>query len=74
MFVIARAPRHHEFWIRNMVLIQAIDLAAGLVYTLTGVVSLRLSAFPMFNAAVIALLLWFWRPAPEATVAAPANA
>lgn len=62
MFVIARAPARHEFWIRNMVLIQAIDLAVGVYYTLAGTVSLQLSAFPMFNAALIAALLWLWRP------------
>lgn len=62
MFVIARAPTRHAFWINNMVLIQLIDLAVGVVYTLSGTVSLQLSGFPMSNAALIALLLWLWRP------------
>lgn len=62
MFVIARAPHRHLFWIQNMVLIQAIDLAVGLLYTYTGVLSLTLSAFPMFNASLIIVLLWLWRP------------
>ena len=62
MFVIARAPNRHVFWIQNMVLIQVLDLAVGLFYTFTGTIPLNLSAFPMFNAALIAVLLWLWRP------------
>ena len=62
MLVIARAPARHPFWIKNMVLIQVIDLAVGLFYTFAGTISLKLSAFPMFNATLIALLLWLWRP------------
>ena len=62
MFVIARAPNRHLFWIQNMVLIQMIDLAVGLFYTFVGTVPLKLSAFPMFNAMLIAVLLWLWRP------------
>jgi hypothetical protein len=62
MLVIARAPAQHPFWIKNMVLIQVIDLAVGLFYTLSGTIPLKLSAFPMFNATLIALLLWLWRP------------
>lgn len=71
MFAIARSPARHAFWIDNMVLIQLVDLAVGIAYTLSSSVSLRLSAFPMFNAALIASLLWLWRPrlasAPRAT-------
>lgn len=62
MFVIARDPERHRFWIKNMVLVQGIDLSVGLFYTLSGIVSLHLSAFPMFNAIAIAVLLWLWRP------------
>jgi len=62
MLVIARAPARHPFWIKNMVLIQVIDLAVGLFYTFSGTIPLKLSAFPMFNATLIALLLWLWRP------------
>lgn len=62
MFVIAHAPDRHAFWITNMVLVQLIDLGVGIVYTVSGTVSLQLSAFPMFNAALIAVLLWRWRP------------
>lgn len=67
MLVIARAPAQHQFWIKNMVLIQAIDLAVGLFYTFSGAIPLKLSAFPMFNATLIALLLWFWRPRSAST-------
>lgn len=72
LFVVARDPVRHEFWIRNMVLIQAIDLGVGVYYTLAGTVSLQRSAFPMFNATLIAVLLWLWRPrlAHAATTAA----
>jgi hypothetical protein len=71
MLVIARAPAQHTFWIKNMVFIQMIDLAVGLFYTMAGTVSLQLSAFPMFNAMLIAVLLWVWRPrvAPTSSAA-----
>lgn len=62
MFVIARAPGRHAFWISNMVLIQVLDLAVGIAYTVAGIVPLSVSGFPMFNAIVIASLLWLWRP------------
>lgn len=62
MFVIARAPDKHAFWIKNMVFIQMVDLAVGIFYTIKGTVALSLSGFPMFNAVLIALLLWMWRP------------
>lgn len=62
MFWAARDPQANIFWISNMILIQVIDLAAGIFYTANGTVSLEVSAFPMFNATVIAILLWFWRP------------
>ncbi len=62
MFFIARAPEKHPFWINNMILIQAIDLAVGIFYTATGVVGLALSGFPMFNATLFIILLTLWRP------------
>ena len=62
MFVIARQPLQHKFWILNMIVIQLIDLAVGVIYTMNGSISLSLSGFPMFNASLIALLLWWWRP------------
>lgn len=72
MFVIAQDPLRHRFWIDNMVLIQVIDLGAGLVYTATGAVALSLSAFPMFNAGLFIVLLVLWRPrsTPAATSSA----
>ena len=62
MFVIAKAPNEHRFWIMNMVFIQVVDLAVGIFYTLNGTIALSLSGFPMFNAMLIASLLWIWRP------------
>ncbi|WP_129676375.1 hypothetical protein [Candidatus Chloroploca sp. Khr17] len=62
MFVIARAPEQHRFWITNMIFIQAVDLAVGLFYTATGVVGIALSGLPMFNATLFIILLTLWRP------------
>lgn len=62
MFFIARAPEQNLFWVNNMILIQVIDLAVGLLYTLNGTVSLAASAFPMFNATLFIMLLFLWRP------------
>jgi hypothetical protein len=62
MFVIAANPFEHRFWIKNMVFIQVIDLAVGVFYTVNGTVPISLSWFPMFNATLIAALLWVWRP------------
>jgi len=64
---IANNPIQHRLWIYVMVLIQSIDLGAGLYYTYTDVVALTLSGFPMFNAAWIILLLTLWMPKPEKT-------
>ncbi|MCB0103767.1 MAG: hypothetical protein H6635_06055 [Anaerolineales bacterium] len=62
MFFIARDPEKNRFWINNMILIQAIDLAVGIFYTATGIVALAHSGFPMFNAALFIILLSLWRP------------
>jgi hypothetical protein len=70
MFVIACDPHKHVFWINNMILIQAIDLGVGTAYTLSGIVALSFSGFPMFNAALIAILLWVWRPQSIAAIQA----
>lgn len=59
---IAKQPMQHRLWLKVMILIQALDLAAGIVYTAAGIVPLSLSGFPMFNACWIITLLWFWRP------------
>ncbi len=66
MFVISQNPPAHRFWINNMVFIQIVDLAVGLYYTFNGTLSLTLSGFPMFNAILIASLLWLWRPRESA--------
>jgi hypothetical protein len=62
MLFIAREPEKQLFWINNMILIQALDLAAGIFYTATGVVSLTHSGFPLFNATLFIVLLTLWRP------------
>ncbi len=61
---IARDPVKHVLWIKFMILIQLIDLGAGIFFTLTGIVAFTDSAFPMFNATWIALLLYLWMPKP----------
>lgn len=58
----SRDPAGHRLLILGMVWIQAIDFAAGCYFTAAGIVSPRLSAFPMFNAVLIASLFWMWRP------------
>jgi hypothetical protein len=70
LFVIARDPERHAFWIDNMIFIQLVDLGTGVFYTLTGTVSLALAGFPMFNATLFATLLWLWRPRSVPAVAA----
>ncbi len=67
MFVIAKAPNENRFWIMNMVFIQLVDLTVGIFYTLNGTITLSLSGFPMFNAMLIASLLWIWRPRRPST-------
>jgi len=65
LLVIAGDAAQHVLWINFMILIQVIDLAVGIFYTSTGVLPLSLSAFPMFNALWIILLLSLWRPVKE---------
>lgn len=60
--VIAKSALDNILWIKFMVLIQFIDLGAGIFYTLSGVVTLSDSAFPMFNATWIIVLLLLWMP------------
>jgi hypothetical protein len=62
LYLISSAPQRHVLWIDIMILIQLIDLAVGIFYTATGILSLSLSGFPMFNALWIIVLLWLWRP------------
>ena len=62
MLIIANAPEKNLFWINNMILIQALDLAVGIFYTATGIVGLSHSGFPMFNATLFIIFLTLWRP------------
>ncbi len=62
LIYISSDPMQHKLWIYFMILIQVIDLAAGIFYTSTGVVELSLSAFPMFNASWMVVLLLLWSP------------
>jgi len=64
---IAQDPAQHALWITAMIFIQLIDLAVGVFYTATGAVALSDSAFAMFNAAWITVLLYLWRPRPVDT-------
>ena len=68
MILAARDPERNHLLIVGMVVMQLIDLAVGMVYTLDGVVAWSLSAFPMFNAIWIAALLWWWRPAKRSVL------
>ena len=62
LIYISSSPMQYRLWIYFMVLIQAIDLMAGIIYTATSVVPISLSGFPMFNAMWIIVLLLLWRP------------
>jgi uncharacterized membrane protein len=68
MFYIAKKPKQNIFWIKNMILVQIIDLAVGLFYTLSGTITLAVSAFPMFNASVFIILLFLWTPKTDEQV------
>ena len=57
---ISKEAIKHKPWIYFMILIQAIDLSAGIFYTATGVISLELSGFAMFNATWIMILLYLF--------------
>ena len=57
---ISSEPFKHILWVYFMIMIQAIDLMAGIYYTSTGVVSLELSGFAMFNATWIMILLYLF--------------
>ena len=65
MFVIAQDAVKNRFWLFGMIAIQAFDLAGGLYYTLSGIVALEHSAFPMFNATWIILALFLLRQSTE---------
>jgi hypothetical protein len=63
---LAKNASENLIWINAMIFIQILDLLFGVFYTATGVVTIADSAFPMFNATWITLLLWFWKPKCEA--------
>ena len=67
LFIISSSPAQHVLWINVMILIQIIDLAVGIFYTSIAVIPLSLSAFPMFNATWIILLLVMWHPEKQAS-------
>lgn len=69
MFVIARDPQANQFWLKGMIAIQAIDLAAGLFYTLGGVVPIADSAIPMIDASLFILALMWANKAPSVQTA-----
>ena len=62
MIYISSNPLKYKLWAIVMIAIQALDLLGGIVYTATGVVSLELSGFAMFNASWMIVLLWLWMP------------
>jgi hypothetical protein len=67
---LARQIVPDRFWVRNMALVQLLDLVAGAAYVATGTVPLIAAAFPMFNAGLFASLLWiFSRPSSRPVAA-----
>lgn len=77
MFYIARFPLKNLFWLEGMIAIQAIDLAGGLFYIGTGVITLGLSGVAMFNAAFFIVLMLAYRAGVKSNAAknvAPAAA
>lgn len=66
---LARQPVPDRFWVRNMAFIQTIDFVAGAVFLATGTIGLSTAAFPMFNAALFAGLLFFLSRPHEASTA-----
>lgn len=62
MAMLARETTPSRFWIANMALIQAVDLALALAYVGLGLIPAKVVAFPALNAAVFAAgLLWCLR-------------
>jgi len=68
LWIISADPVKHLLWIRLMSFIQLVDLSVGIFYTVTHVVPLSLSAFPMFNAIWIGLLFALWKTVPSAAL------
>ena len=60
MFAAARSPRVHAGWIDTMIVIQAVDWAATLVYLNSGDLTLRQVSTAAFAPVLfIGALLWF---------------
>jgi len=57
LVVLAGRKNVDPLWLQSMVVIQFVDLAAGVYYTASGVLPLTVSAFPMFNAILFSILL-----------------
>ncbi len=70
MAVLARSARPSRFWLQNMVMIQALDFAAGVFYLGGGIISPATAALPMINAAIFAVLLMLWMPGRRAGISA----
>ncbi len=62
---IAKEAAKNVLWIKFMILIQFIDLGAGIFYTMSGIVNIADSGFAMFNATWIIALLYLWMPKQE---------
>ena len=60
LIYISNEPIQNKLWIYFMILIQIIDLSAGIFYTVIGVISLELSGVAMFNASWIIILLYLF--------------
>lgn len=72
LLFVEKSPAQHVLWINFMILIQTIDLGVGVFYTASGVVPLSLSAFPLFNASWIIILLALWHPGKATAIQAAA--
>jgi|GEM_PF-687392 len=65
MFIIQSDLPRHRLWLDGMIMIQAIDLAAGLYYAGIGAVPFADAAFPMANATIFLIALAVLRPASK---------
>lgn len=62
LIIISNNIEKHRFWIRAMAIIQILDLAFGLYFTASGIVGLKQSGMPMFDALwIIAACIWVTR-------------
>ena len=63
---LAKTAEEHALWFKMMIMIQVIDLGAGIFYTINGVVNIADSGIAMFNATWIIVLLALWMPKEKA--------